>query len=169
MDKAKKSLVLDELKSVFGSNDIVIVTYNKGLTVKASRQLRDQVRVANSSFKVAKNRLVKIAAKGTKYEQLFGLLKGPTAIACSNDPVGIAKVLAAFTKENEKLEILGGVMDDNYLDVSAIKQLATLPSLDELRGKIVGLLSAPAVKVASVLQAPASQLARVLNAYSKKQ
>lgn len=168
MNKEQKTVAVEELKSVFASADIAIITLNKGLTVADSRQLRNKVKVANSSFRVAKNRLAKIAAKGTRFEPLVELLKGPTAIACSNDPVGIAKVLASFSKDNEKLEILGGVMDDNYLDVNAIKQLATLPSLDELRAKIVGLLCAPAVKIVTVLQAPAAQLARVTDAYSKK-
>ncbi len=168
MDKAFKHQVVEELKEVFASTSIVIVTQNVGLTVKDARALRRKVKELNSSFRVAKNSLVKIALKGSKYEELTKLMSGPTAIAYSEDPVAAAKAIDEFVKSNEKLKISGGVMGDIFLTPAQIKQLAALPSLDQLRGKIVGLLQAPASKIAAIMQAPASQLARVVDAYAKK-
>ncbi len=168
MDKNRKEQVVEELKQIFNSTTIVIVSHNKGLTVSQSRELRKQVKVANSNYQVTKNSLAKIATQETQFAELNGILKGPTSLAYSNDPVAIAKVLTSFAKDNEKIEILGGVMDSTFLDANALKQLATMPSLDELRGKIVGILKAPATKLAVVLQAPAAQLARVFSAYAKK-
>lgn len=168
MERSLKHSLVAELQGVFSDAGIVIVTKNKGLTVKQARQLRRGVKGANSTYRVAKNRLVKIALQGTKFAQLDSLMSGPTAIAYSADPVGISKVLQSFAKENEKLEIQGGVMGDVFLTPAQIKTLSELPSLDELRGKIVGLLQAPASKIAAVLQAPAGQLARVVNAYAQK-
>ncbi len=160
--------MVDELKQVFNSASIVIVSQNKGLTVAHARDLRKQVKAAGSKYRVTKNSLTKIAAKGTEFEALTAALSGPTSIAYSDDPVAIAKVLVGYAKGNEKIQVIAGVMNGSYLDENALKQLATLPSLDELRGKIVGLLQAPASKVAAVLQAPALQLARVTAAYAKK-
>jgi large subunit ribosomal protein L10 len=168
VDKAKKVQVVSSLKEVFGNHSVVIVIKNNGITVADANKLRNDIRDSNSKYLVAKNSMAKLAITGSKFEQIKDLFKGPTAIAYSNDPVGVAKVLSAFAKQNEKFEILGGYMENMYLDPKAVSQLALLPSLDELRGKIVGLLQAPAQKLMSVLQAPGAQLARVMNAYSKK-
>lgn len=168
MEKALKHQVVEELKQVFASTDIVIVTQNVGLTVEHSRALRRKIRESNSSFRVAKNSLVKLALKGSKYEELTKLMTGPTAIAYSADPVAAAKAVDEFAKANEKLKISGGVMGDIFLTPAQIKQLAELPSLDQLRGKIVGLLQAPASKIAALMQAPGLQLVRVVDAHAKK-
>ncbi len=126
------------------------------------------MREAGASYKVTKNRLTRLALEGTKFEALKDLFTGPTAIAVSEDPVAAAKVCVTFAKQNEKLTIVGGAMGENQLDPAAITALATLPSLDELRGKLIGVLQAPATKVAGVVQAPASQLARVFSAYGSQ-
>lgn len=168
MEKKRKEQVVEQLKQIFNSTSIVIVSQNKGLTVSHSRELRKQVKASGSEYKVTKNSLTKIAARNTRFEALSGILSGPTSIAYSDDPVAITKILVGFAKENEKIELLGGVMNDSYLDATALKQLATLPSLNELRAKIVGLLQAPATKIAAVLQAPALQLVRVTAAYANK-
>ncbi len=168
MEKSLKHQVVGELKEVFASTGIVIVAENTGLTVKDSRALRRKIRESNSSFRVAKNSLVKLALKGSRFEELTKLMSGPTAIAYSEDAAAVAKVIDEFAKGNEKLKISGGVMEDVFLTPSQIKQLAELPSLDQLRGKIVGLIQAPASKIAAILEAPASQLVRVVDAYAKK-
>lgn len=168
MDKSQKTRVVEELKSSLESASIVLVAINSGVTVSASRDLRKQVKAAKCNYKVYKNRLAKIAIDGSKCDPLKELLKGPTALAYANDVVAISKILINFSKENEKLQIAGGVMDGRLLSANDVKQLASLPSLDELRGKIVGLLQAPASKLAAVLQAPALQLARVTKAYAEK-
>lgn len=168
MERSLKHSLVAELQGVFSDAGIVIVTKNKGLTVKQARELRRGIKSAHSTHRVAKNRLVKIALKGTRFDQLSELMNGPTAISYSADPVGVAKVLQTFAKDNEKLEIHGGVMGDKFLTPAEIKKLSELPSLDELRGKIVGLLQAPASKIAAVTQAPGAQLARVVNAYAQK-
>lgn len=168
MDKNQKIKLVEQLKTTFESATIVIVATNSGLTVTAARNLRKQFRAASCDYKVTKNRLAKIAVTGTDFEPLSGFLKGPTSIASANDPVAVSKILVNFIKENDKLQIVGGVMDGKLLSVDIVKELAALPSLDELRGKIVGLLQAPATKIAAVLQAPALQLARVTKAYAEK-
>jgi large subunit ribosomal protein L10 len=168
VDRAFKHQVVEELKGVFADSGIVIVAQNVGLTVSDARELRRKVKQANSSFRVAKNSLVKIALKGSRYEELTKLMSGPTAIAYSEDPIAAAKAVDGFVKSNEKLKISGGVMEGVFLTPAQIKQLADLPSLDELRGRIVGLLQAPASKIAAIMQAPGSQLARVVDAYAKK-
>lgn len=168
MERSLKHSLVAELQGVFAEAGIVIVTKNMGLTVKQAKQLRRGMKSVDSTHRVAKNRLVKIALKGTKFDQLSELMSGPTAISYSADPVGVAKVLQNFSKENEKLEIHGGVMGDKFLTPAEIKTLSELPSLDELRGKIVGLLQAPASKLAAIAQAPGAQLARVVNAYAQK-
>lgn len=159
MEKNKKIAAVEQLKQTFENVSLVIVAKNKGMTVLQANNLRKRVKSSNGTYQVAKNRLVKIAATGTKYEKLNDLFKGPTAIMYSNDVFASAKALHSFTKENsEKLEIVGGVMNDELLTPAQISHIASLPSLDELRGKLVGLL-----------QAPAAQLARVVDAYSKKE
>ena len=147
---------------------LVIVTRQAAMTVAETTKLRRQMRDAGASFKVAKNRLARLALKGTSYEALGEQLTGPTGLAYSSDPVAAAKVAVKFSKENQKLSIVGGAMAGQMLDPEGVKALAELPSLDALRGKIVGLLQAPASKIAAILQAPGGQLARVLKAYSEK-
>lgn len=168
MDRVQKRELVDDLNRVFGKTAAVVVTRNSGLTVAEVTDLRRQMRDSGARFKVTKNRLTCLALEGTPYKGLAGLFKGPTAIAYADDPVAAAKVVVDYAKKNEKLVVLGGAMGETMLDANGVKRLASLPSLDELRGKIVGLLQAPATKVAVVLQAPAAQLARVLSAHASK-
>lgn len=169
MDRAEKTAAVAELKQTFSEVGVVVVTRNLGLTVAQSTALRGKMRDAGASFKVSKNKLAKIALEGTDYAGLADLLTGPTALATSVDPVAAAKAAVDFAKTNEKFEIVGGAMGSQVLDVEGVKALASLPSLDELRGKLVGLLVAPATKLATVTQAPAAQIARVLAAYAEKE
>lgn len=143
---------------------MVVVTHYSGLTVSEMGALRDQMREAGASFKVTKNRLTRLALQGTKFENLEDMFTGPTAIAYSGDPVAPAKVCVNFAKKNDKLVVMGGAFGEEKLDVAGIKIMASLPSLDELRAKIVGMLNTPATRIAGVLQAPAGQVARVLSA-----
>lgn len=168
VDRAAKEQLVADLNARFAASTVVIVTQQKGLTVAESQALRGAARKAGASYKVTKNRLAKLALKGTQFEGLADLLTGPTALATSEDPVAAAKVCYEFAKKNEKLTIVGGAMGSQILDAKGVESLAVLPSLDELRGKIVGLVQAPATKVAGVLQAPAGQLARVFSAYAAK-
>jgi large subunit ribosomal protein L10 len=169
VDKTQKAEVVEDLNGVFANAGSVVVAHYTGLTVAELSDLRSRMRAAGASFRVAKNRLAVRALKGTPIEGISDLFKGPTGIAVSNDPVAAAKVSAAYAKDNDKLVILGGSVGVTALDANGVKQLATLPSLDQLRGKIVGLLVAPATKIAGIVQAPAGQLARVVGAYSKKE
>ncbi|MES1997606.1 MAG: 50S ribosomal protein L10 [Pseudomonadota bacterium] len=169
MDRAEKAEAVAELKQTFSEVGVVVVTRNLGLTVAQSTQLRTKMREAGATYKVSKNKLARIALDGTDYLSLGELLTGPVGLASSIDPVAAAKVVVDFAKTNDKLEIVGGAMGATALNVDGVKALATLPSLDELRGKIVGLLQAPASKLASLTQAPAAQLARVFNAYATKE
>ncbi|UIJ44482.1 50S ribosomal protein L10 [Sphingomonas cannabina] len=169
MDRSQKAESVAELNRTFNEVGVVVVTRNLGLTVAQSTQLRSKMRDAGASFKVSKNKLAKIALEGTDYAGLSDLLTGPTALATSVDPVAAAKAAVDFAKTNDKFEIVGGAMGKQVLDVEGVKALASLPSLDELRGKIVGLLVAPATKLATVTQAPAAQLARVFGAYGNKE
>jgi large subunit ribosomal protein L10 len=168
MDRTEKSALVAELNATFKEVGVVVVTRNLGLTVAQSTVLRNKMRESGAQYRVAKNKLANIAAQGTPYASISNLLTGPTALATSSDPVAAAKVVVEFAKTNDKLEILGGAMGDTVLDVDGVKALATLPSLDELRAKIVGLVQAPATKVVQIIQAPAGQLARVFNAYAEK-
>lgn len=168
MDRSQKKELVASLHKTFAETNLVVVTQQSGLTVTEASALRRRMREAGASYKVTKNRLTRLALEGTRYETLKELFTGPTAIACSDDPVAAAKVAVAFAKENEKLTIVGGAMGETTLDPDAIKALATLPSLDELRGKLIGVLQAPATKVAGVVQAPAAQLARVFSAYGSQ-
>ncbi|WP_020592416.1 50S ribosomal protein L10 [Kiloniella laminariae] len=168
MDRTQKEELVAFLKEVFVDSGLVVVTQQSGLTVSEVSELRSGARDSGASYKVAKNRLAKIALEGTKFEALRSMFVGPTAIATSVDPIAAAKVCVEFAKKNEKLTIVGGAMGDTILDAAGVKALASLPSLDELRGKLVGLLQAPATKVAGVTQAPAAQLARVFGAYASQ-
>jgi large subunit ribosomal protein L10 len=147
---------------------IVVVTQQLGLNADETRQLRVQFHKENVGYKVGKNTLVKLALKGTKLAGLEKMLRGPTALAYSKDPIAAAKVAVEFAKKNDKLKIIGAAMGDQILSEAETKTLASLPSLDQLRGKIIGLLQAPATKIAGVLQAPAGQLARVFAARAKQ-
>ena len=168
MDRASKEELVAQLNERFQQAGVVVVTQQHGLTVAQSQDLRRKMRDAGASFKVTKNRLTRLALKGTKFEAIESLFTGPTGIAYSEDPVTAAKIAVEFAKDNEKLTIVGGAMEATVLDASGVEALAKLPSLDELRGKLVGLLQAPATKLAGVTQAPAGQLARLLNAYAQK-
>jgi large subunit ribosomal protein L10 len=168
VDRTEKEELVSTLNASFGEVSLVIVTQQTGLTVAQSQDLRRKMRAAGANFKVSKNRLTRLALKGTKFEGLDSLFSGPTGIAMSEDPIAAAKVAVEFAKDNDKLQIVGGAMDSQVLDVEGVMALAKLPSLDELRGKLIGLMQAPATKVAGVLQAPAGQMARLLNAYAQK-
>jgi large subunit ribosomal protein L10 len=169
MDRAQKAAAVADLKQTFSEVGVVVVTRNLGLTVAQSTQLRTKMREAGATYKVSKNKLAKIALDGTDYLSLGDMLTGPVGLASSVDPVAAAKVVVDFAKTNDKLEIVGGAMGATALNVEGVKALATLPSLDELRAKIVGLVQAPAQKLASITQAPAGQLARVFGAYGAKE
>ena len=167
MDRAQKADSIEELKGVFAESGAVVVTHYLGLTVAEMTELRTRLRKEGAALKVVKNRLAQKALNGAE-DGAHALFKGPVAIAFGSDPVSAAKVSTQFAKENEKFQIVGALMGEAVLDAKGVDALAKLPSLDELRAKIVGLLQAPATKVAGVLQAPAGQLARVLNAYATK-
>ena len=169
MNRSEKAEAIVVLNRTFKDANLVVVTRQSGLTVKEVTDLRRKVRAAGASYQVAKNRLMLRALEGTAFTALGTLFKGPTAIAYSKDPVAAAKVVAAFAKTNEKLSIVGGALGENTLDVAGVQALAALPSLDALRGKIIGLIQAPATKIAGVLAAPAGQIARVLGAYASKE
>ena len=169
MDRSQKADLVAELKNVFTETSVVVITRNLGLSVAQSTDLRLKMRDAGAQFKVAKNRLALIALDGSRYQPIGDLLKGPTALATSTDPVAAAKVAVDFAKTNDKFEIVGGAMGDTVLDVDGIKALAALPSLDELRAKIVGLIQAPASKIARTVNEPGAQLARVFAAYGAKE
>ena len=169
MDRDQKTAAVAELNRTFSEVGVVVVTRNLGLIVAQSTVLRNKMRDAGATYKVSKNKLAKIAMDGTDYSSLGDMLTGPVGLASSIDPVAAAKVVVEFAKTNDKFEIVGGAMGATTLDVDGVKALATLPSLDELRAKIVGLIVAPATKLATITQAPAAQLARVLSAYAEKE
>jgi large subunit ribosomal protein L10 len=168
VNRSEKAEAIVELNQIFKDASLLVVTRQSGLTVQEVTDLRRKVRAAGASYKVAKNRLTLRALEGTPFKALGPLFTGPTAIAYSKDPVAAAKVVSAFARTNEKLTIVGGALGENTLDIAGVQALASLPSLDALRAKIIGLLQAPATKVAGVLQAPAGQLARVFGAYGAK-
>ncbi|MBY6015536.1 50S ribosomal protein L10 [Qipengyuania gaetbuli] len=166
MDRSQKADSVAQLAEVFNQAGVVVVTRNLGLSVAQSTELRTKMREAGASYKVAKNRLAKLALKDTDYTGLEEYLSGPTALGYSEDPVAAAKAVVDFAKTTDKLEIVGGSMGATVLDEAGVKALASMPSLDELRGKIVGLVNAPATKVVQLVNAPASKLARVFGAYA---
>jgi large subunit ribosomal protein L10 len=168
VDRAQKSEMVSTLNEVFSRTGVVVVAHYSGLNVSQMTALRGRMRDAGASLKVAKNRLAKLALKGTEIEHISGLFQGPTVIAYSADPVAAPKVAADFAKTNEKFVVLGGAMGATSLDAKGVEALATLPSLDQLRAKLVGMIQTPATRIAGVLQAPAGQLARVIGAYAKK-
>jgi large subunit ribosomal protein L10 len=168
MNRTQKQEWIASTNQQVSEAGIVLVAHYKGLTVAQMTELRTNIRNAGAGFKVTKNLLAKRAVEGTAYEKVSHLFKGPTAIAYANDPVSAAKALSEFAKKNDKLVLVGGAFGETVLDKAAIQQLATLPSLDELRAKIIAILQTPATRVAGVLQAPAGQLARVFGAYAKK-
>ena len=168
VERAAKKEAVEQLNEAFKATSVAVVAHYSGLTVAQMQKLRMQMKQAGASVKVSKNRLAKIALEGTDVASIGSLLKGPTVIATSNDPVAAPKVAVDFAKANEKFVILGGAMGKTTLDLNGVKALAALPSLDELRAKIVGLIQAPATKIAQVVQAPAAKLARVVQAYASK-
>ena len=169
MDRTEKEAVVANLRQAFDDANLIVITQQSGLTVSEVSDLRRQMRAAGATYKVAKNRLTKRALEGTKYQALQPLFTGPTAIAYSSDPVAAARVCVEFAKKNEKLTVVGGALDGEELDTGRINYLAQLPSLDDLRSKLIGVVQAPATKLAGVIQAPAAQLARVFSAYASKE
>ena len=166
MDRIEKENLVASMHKTFEDSSIVVVTHYSGLTVSEMGNLRMRMRDVGASFKVTKNRLTRLALEGTKYQPLATMFTGPTAIAYSKDPVAAAKAAVAFSKDNEKLIVLGGALGQEQLDLAAIKALASLPSLEALRAKIVGVISTPATRIVGVLKAPAGQVARVIAAHS---
>ena len=169
MDRSQKTDAVAELNDVFSRAGVVVVTRNLGLSVAQSTELRSKMREAGASFKVAKNSLAKLALKDTDYEGIDEFLTGPTALGYSEDPVAAAKAAVEFAKTTDRLEIVGGSMGAQKLDEAGVRSLASMPSLDELRGTIVGLLNAPATKVVRTIKEPTSMLARVFGAYGAKE
>ena len=168
MDRAAKSDAVATLNDVFSKTSVVVVAHYAGLTVAQFQKLRREMKANGATVKVAKNRLAKIALEGTDVASISKLLTGPTLIAYSSDPVAAPKVATAFAKENDKLVILGGAMGANVLDSAGVKALAELPSLDELRGTLIGLIQAPMTKIARIVKEPGGQLARVVQAKAAK-
>jgi large subunit ribosomal protein L10 len=169
VDRAQKQKVVEGLKQDLAGTACVVVTHQSGLNVAEVTLLRQQVREAGASFRVTKNRLAKRALTGTPFAVLSPLFTGPTAIAFSSDPVAAAKVVVGYANRNGKLTIIGGGLAGRQMDAAEVRELASLPSLDELRGKLIGLLQAPAARLARILQAPAGQIARVLAAHAENQ
>ena len=167
MDRTQKQQLVENLRQDLADTVCMVVTHQTGLNVAEVTQLRRQVRNAGASYRVTKNRLARRALAGTPFELLTPLFSGPTAISFSRDPLAAAKVVVEFANRNDKLTIIGGGLSGRPLDAAEVRQLATLPSLDELRGRLIGLIQAPATRLATVLQAPAAQLTRVLAAYAE--
>lgn len=168
MDRTEKREFVSTLAAVFADTSMVVVTRNNGMTVAEVTDLRRRMRASGATFKVAKNRLTNLALDGTRFDGLKPLLKGPTALAWSKDPVAVAKAAVEFAKINEKFVLVGGALGAQTLDASGVKALAELPSLDTLRARLLGMLATPATRIAGILQAPAGQLARVFGAYAKR-
>jgi len=168
LNRSQKAEEIKNLQQTFQDSELVVVTHYRGLTVDNMTNLRGKTREAGVTLKVSKNTLTRIAAKGTAFEAMVDMLSGPTALASSKDPIAAAKVTVEYAKTNDKLVIVGGCFNGQILTEAGVKALASMPSLDELRGKIVGMLQTPATRVATVLQAPASQLARVTQAHADK-
>ena len=167
MDRSQKAESVASLNAVFNQAGVVVVTRNLGLTVAQSTELRTKIREAGATYKVAKNRLAKLAIQDTDYVGIGEFLTGPTALASSEDPVAAAKAVVEFAKANDKIEIVGGSMGSQVLTPEGVKALASMPSLDQLRSTLIGLVQAPATKIAQLSTAPAAKLARVFGAYAK--
>ncbi len=168
MDRTEKREFVASLATVFAETSFVLVAQNKGLTVADVSELRRRMRAAGASYKVAKNRLATLALEGTRFDGVKPLLKGPTALAWSTDPVAVAKTAVEFAKTNDKFVVLGGALGTQTLNADGVKALAELPSLETLRAQLLGLIQTPATRIAGILQAPGGQVARVLSAYAKK-
>ncbi|MCA3299786.1 MAG: 50S ribosomal protein L10, partial [Roseomonas sp.] len=168
MERSEKREFVESLAATFAETSFVLVARNDGLTVAAVSELRRKMRAAGASYKVAKNRLATRALEGTRFQGVSPLLKGPTALAWSSDPVAVAKTAVEFAKTNDKFVVLGGALGTQTLNADGVKALAELPSLETLRAQLVGLIQTPATRIAGVLQAPGGQVARVLAAYAKK-
>jgi len=166
VDRAAKKKLVATLNEVFKDTGVIVVAHYSGMTVAQMTEYRSRIKEAGGAVKVAKNRLAKIALKETPVEAITNLFSGPTCIAYSDDPVAAAKITVEFSKDNKQLVVLGGAMGATVLDIDAVKSLAALPSLDELRGKLVGLIQAPASKIARIVNEPGTQIARVLQAKS---
>lgn len=168
MNKNKKKTYIEEMKNFFTKTSSVLVTHYQGLTVKQIDELRSEMRAKGIMFKITKNRITKLALEGTKYKKLENLFSGPTAVAFSEDAITSAKILTKFAKNNSNLKIIGGIMEEEPLSLEEVAKIATLPTLDEARGKIVGILATPAQKIISILLAPGSKIAILAHAKSKK-
>jgi len=169
MDRSQKAESVASLNAVFNEAGVVVVTRNLGMSVAQSTELRVKMRDAGAAYKVAKNRLARLAIKDTTFEGIGDMLTGPTALATSVDPVAAAKAVVDFAKTNDRIEIVGGVLAGQVLDANGVKALASMPSLDELRARLVGLVQAPATKIAQLSTAPAAKLARVFGAYAAQE
>ena len=168
INKTKKKNYIEEMKGFFAKTSSVFVTHYQGLTVKEIDELRSEMRKHGILFKITKNRITKLALTGSKYEKLGNLFTGPTAVAFSEDPITSAKILTKFAKQNKNLKIIGGIMEEEPLSVEEVEKIATLPTLDEARANIIGLLNAPAQKIISILLAPGAKIAILAHAKSKK-
>ena len=168
LDRTEKRAFVASLAAVFAETSMVVVTQNNGLNVADVTNLRRRMRDAGATYKVAKNRLALLALDGTRFDGIAPMLKGPIALAWARDPVAVAKVAVEFARTNEKFVVLGGALGSQMLDASGVKALSELPSLDALRANLLGLIAAPATRIASILQAPGGQIARVLAAYARK-
>jgi large subunit ribosomal protein L10 len=169
VERAEKKELVATLNQVFKTTGVIVVAHNMGLTVNQVNDLRNRMAQAGATVKVAKNRLAKLALDGTDASGIKDLFTGPTMVAYAADPVAAPKVAAAFAKANEKFVVLGGALGKTIMDAEAVKALADLPSLDQLRGILIGLIQAPATRIAGVLAAPGGQVARVINAYATKE
>ena len=168
MNKEKKKMYIEEMKDFFSKSNSILVTHYQGLTVKQIDQLRTEMRKNGILFKITKNRITKLALEGSKYKKLENLFTGPTAVALSEDAITSAKILTKFAKNNSNLKIIGGIMEEAELSVKDVEKIATLPTLNEARAKIVGILTSPAQKIMSILLAPGSKIAILALAKSKK-
>jgi len=168
MNKEKKKIYIEEMKNFFNKTSSIYITHYQGLTVKQIEELRAEMRKHGILFKITKNRITKLALEGSKFKKLENLFTGPTAVAFSEDSITSAKILTKFAKNNSKLKIVGGIMDDSLLTVEEVEKIATLPTLSEARAKIAGILIAPAQKIMSILLAPGSKIAILAHAKSKK-
>ena len=168
MNKEKKKIYIEEMKKFFSTTTSVFVTHYQGLNVKELDQLRNEMRKNGILFRITKNKITKLALQDTKYKKLENLFNGPTAVAFSDDAITSAKILTKFAKTNSNLKIIGGIMEDEPLSKEEVANIATLPTLDEARAKIVGILKAPAQKIMSILLAPGSKIAILAHAKAKK-